>query len=70
MPDVTNSYIMAKVIMNITRVYLSKSDIAKQEDKKEEAEDNLNKGEKLAKDALAMITFLYSDSAPLAAKYN
>lgn len=42
MPDSQkNSYIMAKVIQNICRVYLCKCDLAKQENKNSEYEDLL-----------------------------
>jgi len=44
--------------------------LAKIEDKKEEADDLLAKCEKLSKDAISMITYLFTDSHPLAAKYN
>ena len=60
------NYILAKVQVNIGKVYLAQRAVAD----KEKAAGLLDKAELLFKQALGMIAILYTDEHPLAAKYN
>lgn len=54
------------MLVNTGKVYLAQKAVAD----KENAASFLDKAELLFKKALGMITFLYTDEHPLAAKYN
>ena len=60
------NYIRAKVQVNVGKVYIAKRSVAS----KEESQSLLNKADHLFTEALSWITSLYTDSHPLAAKYN